>query len=762
MESPAARHVAAVQEACVHEKSHVKRRRCSVPRAIDEATAYLERYLLNCWQLLRNSHLSQYFPAIVIFRLVLRGVYVLLLAPLKKCDDSMYRWECAQRENMYEHEPSSSIGKLVYAVFVDRDGWASAFYADMLLEIVFMAAVCAANNASVKQRNRCQLRRWHWLVAAALSLFIAVARDARLTYWSHERPLDATTKSRSIVHVIGCAIILICDALLVAVLAYALVIAVAFAPHDVNEQLKRVEATRDRLAREKDPIERAVLEKALARDEALLADLRAEAPGALPRAWRPRADAWRALLRGTLRDPTWAPSHLYKEAEQRALLAALIHPAGACPGPFGGHDLAERAHDPTKRPWSPKRAEAIAGGAMQDFVRRSGSSGDDDRSFRVEKRTRRVQLYSRRLAFECCTNSLCGALFKAQAEDIRETRLDRLHLPEGAETAWEDRVRDRSYHPAARLIAAVAAAWLMAVTVIAALAYLTWLVAITVEKRLGNLMDDLDDVDNLVKAYHNASCGSLRLANASCAQISQYDAVAGVASAASTLDAALNATGIDVTQDVSRLTDAAQVLAVEMERAQNMTRQYLPYVLEYRSELSKWTAAAARYCAMLTDAGNVAAVAAFVFVNYGLLMILFRFEEATLEMRETGLLDGRDLIKAEATLPRTLGDRLWRGFITPAAPYAIRFMGVVVAHALVVSAICFLGAGLVVFAWNAWEAQEAARRYVVELLGGAIVPLLVLWLFNMLLFVFLNKFISDGTYSACVEINCRGASGLTG
>ena len=169
-------------------------------------------------------------------------------------------------------------------------------------------------------------------------------------------------------------------------------------------------------------------------------------------------------------------------------------------------------------------------------------------------------------------------------------------------------------------------------------------------------------------------------------------------------------------------------------------------MLEYRSELSKWTAAAERYCAMLTDAGNVAAVAAFVIVNYGLLMILFRFEEATLEMRETGLLDGRDLIKAEATLPRTLGDRLWRGFITPAAPYAIRFMGVVVAHALVVSAICFLGAGLVVFAWNAWEAQEAARRYVVELLGGAIVPLLVLWLFNMLLFVFLNKFISDGTY----------------
>ena len=354
MESPVARHVAAVEGACVarHEKPpdrQAKHRRWSVPRAIDEATAYLERYLLNCWQLLRNSHLSQYFPAIVIFRLVLRGVYVLLLAPLKKCDDSMYRWECAQRENMYEHEPTSSFGKLVYAVFVDRDGWASAFYADMLLEIIFMAAVCGANNASVKsrQRNRCQLRRWHWLVAAAASLFVAGARDARLTYWNHERPLDATAKSRSIVHVIGCAIILICDALLVAVLAYALVIAVAFAPHDAAEQAKRVEATRDRLAREKDPVERAVLEKALARDEALLADLKAEAPGALPRAWRPRADAWRALLRGTLRDPTWAPSHLYKEAEQRALLAALIHPAGACPGPFGGHHLAERAHDPT-------------------------------------------------------------------------------------------------------------------------------------------------------------------------------------------------------------------------------------------------------------------------------------------------------------------------------------------------------------------------------------------------------------------------------
>ena len=575
VESPVARHVAAVEGACVarHEKPpdrQAKHRRWSVPRAIDEATAYLERYLLNCWQLLRNSHLSQYFPAIVIFRLVLRGVYVLLLAPLKKCDDSMYRWECAQREKLYEHEPESSFGKLLYAVFVDRDGWASNFYADMLLEIIFMAAVCGANNASVKsrQRNKCQLRRWHWLVAAALSLFIAVARDARLTYWNHERPLDATAKSRSIVHVIGCAIILICDALLVAVLAYALVIAVAFAPHDAAEQAKRVEATRDRLAREKDPVERAVLEKVLARDEALLADLKAEAPGALPRAWRPRADAWRALLRGTLRDPTWAPSHLYKEAEQRALLAALIHPAGACPGPFGGHDLAERAHDPTRRPRPlQRRAQAIlekGDGAYEDFVWRSGSSGDDDRSFRVEKRdTRRVQLYSRRLAFECCTNSLCGALFKAQAEDVRETRLDRLHLPEGAEEAWEDRVRDRSYHPAARLIAAVAAAWLVAVTVIAALAYLTYLVAMTVEKRLDNLEDDLDDVDNLVKAYHNASCGSFRLANASCAQVAQYDAVAGVASAASTLDAALNATGlgIDVAQDVSRLTDAAQVLA---------------------------------------------------------------------------------------------------------------------------------------------------------------------------------------------------------
>ena len=172
-----------------------------------------------------------------------------------------------------------------------------------------------------------------------------------------------------------------------------------------------------------------------ARDEALLADLKAEAPGALPRAWRPRADAWRALLRGTLRDPTWAPSHLYKEAEQRALLAALIHPPGACPGPFGGHDLAERAHDPTRRPRPlQRRAQAIVEkGAYEDFVRRSGSYGDDDRSFRVEKRgARRVQLYSRRLAFECCTNSLCGALFKAQAEDVRETRLDRLHLPEGA------------------------------------------------------------------------------------------------------------------------------------------------------------------------------------------------------------------------------------------------------------------------------------------------------------------------------------------
>ena len=57
----------------------------------------------------------------------------------------------------------------------------------------------------------------------------------------------------------------------------------------------------------------------------------------------------------------------------------------------------------------------------------------------------------------------------------------------------------------------------------------------TVEKRLGNLEDDLDDVDALIDSYHNTSCSSFdRLTNASCAQIAQYDAVAGVASAAST------------------------------------------------------------------------------------------------------------------------------------------------------------------------------------------------------------------------------------
>mgnify|MGYP003304292905 CR=1 FL=1 len=111
---------------------------------------------------------------------------------------------------------------------------------------------------------------------------------------------------------------------------------------------------------------------------------------------------------------------------------------------------------------------------------------------------------------------------------------------------------DRSdYLPAARLIAAVAAAWLGAVTVIAALTYLVFLIAMTVEKRLGNLEDDLDDVDLLIAKYHNTSCGSFdRLTNASCAQIAQYDAVTGVASAASTLDAALNATDLGV--DVAR------------------------------------------------------------------------------------------------------------------------------------------------------------------------------------------------------------------
>ena len=50
----------------------------------------------------------------------------------------------------------------------------------------------------------------------------------------------------------------------------------------------------------------------------------------------------------------------------------------------------------------------------------------------------------------------------------------------------------------------------------------------------------------------------------------------------------------------------------------------------------------------------------------------------------------------------------------------------------------FLGAGL---RYVDWTLEPEARR--AELLGCSA---LVLWLFNMLLFVFLNKFISDGTY----------------
>jgi len=575
-----ARHVAAVENACVmwHEKAPDRDSKRgwtwpvteSVPHAIDGATARLELYMLNCWQLLRNSHLSQSFPAIVIVRLVFRGAYVLLLAPLKKCDENMYRVECVQRKRIWAHEPTNAAGRLFYEIFVDKDGWAFSFYFDLLLELSFIAALCGANNASVKsrQRSRCHLRRWHWLGAATLGLLIAIARDARLTYWSYERPLDSTAKTENIIHVIGCAVILICDALLVGVLAYALVVALAFAPADVAEQARRVEAARDRLGWEKDPTERAALAAALARDEALLVDLCAETPGSLPRAWRQTVDAWRKMLRGTLRDPAYAPSHLFKEAEGRALLAALVHPPGACPGPFGGHDLAARARDPRRRPRPLRR------GSWATYL-------DADPRLKIEEHGRRVRLFSLRLAFERCTESLCGALRGVKADKVRDTpRLDHLHLPAGAETAWEDRVRDRSYHPPARLIAAVAAAWLLAVTLIAVLAYLTYAFSLYVGRQLENLGGDVDGVDALVRAYYNESCAHFTADLVDDAACDEVD----VASTANTLAegmvllANVTALDADVARDVSRLTDAAKTLAAELELARNMTRQYMPYL----------------------------------------------------------------------------------------------------------------------------------------------------------------------------------------
>ena len=91
----------------------------------------------------------------------------------------------------------------------------------------------------------------------------------------------------------------------------------------------------------------------------------------------------------------------------------------------------------------------------------------------------------------------------------------------------------------------------------------------------------------------------------------------------------------------------------------------MPYVLEYRSELSKWTAAAERYCAMLTDAGTRGRRGVRV-RELRPADDPFRFEEATLEMRETAA-DGRDLIKARRRCPGPLA-MLWRGFITRRRP----------------------------------------------------------------------------------------------
>ena len=486
-------------------------RNVSVTAFLHEATIlgdYVFEQYAHFWQLLRDTHFSQFLPAIVVTRIFFRGVYFMIV-PLKRHD--VYAVEWRMRREMKE---SFRIHRGVAAESLFYE-----FYIDVLVELVFVALICKANNAAISRTWRKRgIRNWQWLALGVGSLFVCVARDVKLTHWYLLNGLQAKTKN--IIHTIGTCIIMLCDALMIASIAYVLSVYVAASSRDVAISARRVKAAREAAEDGGDGGKGADVE----REEAILEDLLDDtpfrclakserAPGSraedvLDRAAAaagsatPRYARFLACLgrvRGVLMSRAYAPSYVFREADDRALLAALLHPPGACPGVFGAHDLVDAVAPPpllgTPPPLAP-RAKSQVFTAMRSAIRADAAGPSPS--------GRRDAATARHL-----TNGIFSGLWfvKPEGADLltpaqkRAARLERLHLTEGVELAWEDRVRDRSYRNCARLIMAVIMGWLLAVAATAGLAYLSFVLQNYVERRLEWIESTMDDVDALLATY---------------------------------------------------------------------------------------------------------------------------------------------------------------------------------------------------------------------------------------------------------------------
>lgn len=772
---------------------------------------FFERYV-HFWQLLRNVHFSNLLPAVLITRVFFRGVYLLIVG--------------VERRDYHEFEWSIRVRIRRSFQVENKDSFFYDFYVDILIEIVFIALISKANNATFNRALSVRLRNWQWLFLGVISLYVCVLRDIRLTQF-YLHPATLNEKSKNIIHTIGTLILALCDAILVWTFAYIVLLHIVLYVHDretyrhlradvdggspnsprhhnfelINAEIKHVEVVDNSCkacfptavkSRSRDDAGAARLERRLASREE-----RARKRKERRERFRQRAQLAARNFRTVLRQRMFAPEYVFREADQRALLAALLHPPGACEGRFQAHDLIECAGPVTPaflrtttsvRPaisateqthckddqgtrW--RRVPGVAVFEAWRSSRRAKNPKAGNSATHNPSVIRNAQKSARTV-----TNSLFSGLWSTGQIDTsttaqrRATRLDRLHLREDVDWAWQERIRHRTYEMNARLLMCFVMGWLLAVAATAGLAYGSFALQNYIGRRLDWIEDTVDDVEELLSSYRDignlTSAASEEIIDELSSQLQDEfgsysdvveDAVADILEEA--LDEAFEEANLTVTDAINETVSSAldNVLNATTETLEDaevsMARraaeliveyvdQYYEYVEDYLDVLNDWLDLAKRANRNVFMAGVLASAVAFALMNYSLLMLLARYREVTHRFRETGMIDDMDLITDEAQEP-VYGSSEWFWIImtAPSAPYAVALVGNAVSNMLIISIMVML----VLFVCVGIGLFPGAIAYT----SGVIVTQVGSWIYIYPIvycidWFYLNAFIADRTY----------------
>ncbi|KAJ8600734.1 hypothetical protein CTAYLR_003911 [Chrysophaeum taylorii] len=808
----------------------------SVSRALHEVTIVgdfvFERYA-HFWQLLRNVHFSKYLPAVLITRIFFRGVYLLAVG-VKKNDYHPWEWKIRvgiRRGFNVERQES---------LFYD-------FYIDVLIEIIFIALISKANNATFNRALAVRLRNWQWLILGMIALYVCVLRDMRLTQFDLD-PSTLNRKTKFIIHTIGTLILTLCDMILVGTFVYIITIELVLGVHDIeifrsiashDDQQRQIGAVggtspgarhmeaeiknaeivtnscdsclplkKTNTATQKKKKKSRLL-SSTSDDDGLLTEAQRESRARRAEARRRREVRKERIIRRArtaarnfrfaMLERRFAPEYVFREADQRALLAAMLHPPGACEGRFQAHDLVLEYEK--RRFGAAPTAVASRQSEMPRSLNSSSSKNLDETRGGIRGAMRLLGEAMRKPVLEdserqsaarmaqrtarTITNDIFGGLWAPPTNNAyfggkvltpaqkRAMRLKRLHLCEKVEVEWQERVRNRTYDANARLLMSVVMGWLLAVAATAGLAYGAYALEKYIDRRLGWLEDTIDDVDELLRSYltdgNRTFEASEELLESLTAQVdSELDSVADsvVESVSETVVTAIedSAAELNVTDPLRALNET---IAKAVSQATNVTlvaislfeqdasRQlaniileyfdrYYGYVEDYRDVLNHWVGLARRASSNVFQAGLFGAVVAFILMNYSLLMIMARYRETTHRFRETGMIDDMDLIFDESMQePASRSEWFWIIMTAPSAPYAVAFVGNAVSNMLIISImtvlILFVVVGISLFP----GAVSYAGNIVVTHVGSWVFIYPVVYCID---WFYLNAFIADRTY----------------